>query len=80
MVLQLAGRPPLGVGSSDPVVCCGFDSDRCHTGGLEETIGAGCGVAMWLFLADLAMDDRGVDLVIKRLKCNSHWEKLNILC
>lgn len=42
MVLQLAGRP-LGVGGSDPVVCYGFDSDRCHRGGLRKAVVAGCG-------------------------------------
>lgn len=82
MVLQLAGRPSLGVGGSDPLVCCGFGSDRCHRGGLEKTIVAGCGAATWLIvsLLILALDDRGVELVIKKLKCKSHWEKLNILC
>lgn len=50
MVLQLAGAPSLGVGTSDPVVSCGFDSDRCHGGGLEKTLVAGCGVGMWLIV------------------------------
>lgn len=50
MVLQLARRSSLGVGGSDPVVCCGFDSDRCHRGGLEKTIVAGCGDTMWLIV------------------------------
>lgn len=49
MVLKLAGRPSLGVGGSDSVVWCDFDSDKCHRGGLEKTL-AGCGVVMWLIV------------------------------
>ncbi|KAL2301541.1 hypothetical protein Nmel_010929 [Mimus melanotis] len=48
MVLKLAGRP-LGVGGSDSVVWCDFDSDKCHRGGLEKTL-ADCGVVMWLIV------------------------------